>query len=135
LTWGWRPVTLGGVPINVLVVDDDPSFRVTVATLLRLRGFAVSGFASDQDETLEFVSTSGPDAVLLDISLPGPGGLDTLKKLKARGWSGPVLLTSSNSEAVSNSLALESGAVGFVPKEELATADLRAYLQPGPRNG
>jgi two-component system, OmpR family, phosphate regulon response regulator OmpR len=121
------------VEISILVVDDDPSFRVAVTALLKLRGFGVSGYAVDQEETSEFVSHCDPDAVLLDMSLPGADGLETLRRLKEMGWPGPVLLTSSNAEAVTNSLALKFGAVGFVPKGELAAADLGAYFRPGTR--
>lgn len=115
---------------SVLVVDNDPSFRLAVTTLLQSRGFTVSGYAWSQGEALVALSRLNPDAVLLDVCLDGPDGLDTVRALRETGWVGPVLLTSSNAEVVSNSMALQAGATGFVPKEDLVGTDLAAYLRP-----
>ena len=117
--------------IRVLVVDDDPSFRVAVTTLLQDRGFVVAGYAADQHEALASLSRCGPDAILLDVFLDRDDGLETLRVLRQTGWTGPVLLTSSNAQAVSDSLAVELGAAGFIPKEDLVAAQLSEYLRRG----
>jgi DNA-binding NtrC family response regulator len=110
---------------SILVVDDDSSFREAVSELLRARGFEIAGHASDRNDAVAAVQILGPDAVLLDIQLALTNGLDLLKELMRIDDDLPVLLTSSDSSAASQALAIERGAVGFVPKAELANADLR----------
>lgn len=119
------------MPLQVLVVDNDQSFRTAITTLLQAQGFSVSGYAANQGEALAALARASPDAVLLDLYLDGPNGLATLRALREANWLGPVLLTSSDAEAMTNSLALELGAEGFVPKEEIGHADLRLYFRSG----
>jgi CheY-like chemotaxis protein len=117
--------------IFVLIVDDDRSFRETASDLLRARGFVVAGEAADHLEALTAVERFRPDAVLLDIHLPQVDGFDIVSELSP-GADGPrVLLTSSDAEAATEELARQCGAVGFVSKTELATADFGRYLSAG----
>jgi len=119
----------GPVVTRVLVVDDDPGFRASVATLLRARGFEVAGYAADLDTTLDALGRLHPDAILLDMWLAGSNGLDVLERLVSLEGRPPVLLTSSDPDAVTDPLARRLGAAGFVPKEDLATTDLNDYFQ------
>lgn len=112
----------------VLVVDDDPSFSEAVGELLSARGFEVVGYAGDEDEAMVAIQQLRPDAVLLDIRLPGSDGLDLARRLSTGHPAPAVLLTSSDPDAANQRLALESGAVGFVPKAELGGADLGRYF-------
>jgi DNA-binding NarL/FixJ family response regulator len=113
---------------SILVIDDDSSFREAVSELLRARGFEIAGHAADRNDAVAAVQMLGPDAVLLDIQLAVTNGFDLLRELRRIDDDLPVLLTSSDSGAASQSLAIERGAVGFVPKGELADADLGNYL-------
>jgi DNA-binding NarL/FixJ family response regulator len=113
---------------SILVVDDDSSFREAVSELLRARGFEIAGHAADRNDAVAAVQMLGPDAVLLDIQLAMSNGFDVLRELMRTDDGLPVLLTSSDSGAASQSLAIQRGAVGFVPKGELADADLRRYF-------
>ncbi len=110
------------------MVDDDPSFREAVGELLSARGFRVVGYAQDGDEATAAVQQLRPDAVLLDIRLPGADGLDVARRLSVDDPAPVVLLTSSDPDAASQRLALEYGAVGFVPKAELGATDFGRYF-------
>ena len=114
--------------ISVLIVDDDRSFRETASDLLRARGFVVAGEAAGHLEALTPVERLRPDAVLLDIHLPDIDGFDVVSELSPGGDGPRVLLTSSDAEAATEELAQACGAAGFVPKGDLATADLGHYF-------
>ena len=112
---------------QVLIVDDDPSFRSSARILLAVRGYQVVAEADRGDEGLALASATRPDAVLLDVNLPDGDGLALAARLTATG--GPrVLLTSSDPTVAPPELVRTSGAVGFVAKEDLADAALDTYL-------
>lgn len=112
---------------QILIIDDDPSFRSSARTLLALRGYRVVGEADCGVEGLALASVTLPDAVLLDVHLPDGDGLSVAARLTAAG--GPrVLLTSSDPIAPPDHLVRSSGAVGFIAKEDLADVSLDAYL-------
>lgn len=112
----------------MLIVDDDPSFRATARRLLRARGLAVAGEASDYKEALAAVRELAPEGALVDVHLPGIDGLEVADGLSGDGVGPQVLLTSSDPGAATAALAEQHGAVGFVPKTELAGADLEGYF-------
>jgi CheY-like chemotaxis protein len=116
------------VSLRVLIVDDDPSFRAIARRLLRARGLAVAGEACDYKEALVAVRELAPDGVLVDVHLPDVDGLEVADELSRDGVGPQVLLTSSDSGAATAALAEQHGAVGFVPKTELARADLERYF-------
>jgi len=70
-----------GPPLRVLVVDDCPEARVPLRLLLRLRGCDVAE-AGDGPEALRQVESFGPDAVLLDLGLPGLSGFEVAGRLR-----------------------------------------------------
>jgi two-component system response regulator FimZ (fimbrial Z protein) len=69
-----------------------------------------------------------PDAILLDVRLPDADGLDLVRQLVAADDTPRILVTSSDTNAVSDEETKLAGAVGFVPKAALAEADLAAYF-------
>jgi DNA-binding NarL/FixJ family response regulator len=112
---------------QILIVDDDPSFRSSARALLAVRGYEVVAEADCGHEGLALASAISPDAVLLDVNLPDSDGLAMAARLTAAG--GPrVLLTSSDPTGAPDDLVRTSGAVGFVAKEDLADAALDSYL-------
>jgi FixJ family two-component response regulator len=77
-------------PQFVALVDDDLNLRAAVANLLRSAGFAAQMFASAED----FVRRARREAIrclVLDLGLPGMGGLELLRYLRANGWSTPIV--------------------------------------------
>jgi DNA-binding NarL/FixJ family response regulator len=116
--------------VRVLVVDDDSSFRSAAMEILRARGFEVVGEARDGMQAISAMALLRPDGVLLDVHLPDGDGFELVGRLGARVGRPRVLLTSSDAYAGSQELAERCGAVGFVAKTELMTADLERYLSP-----
>lgn len=110
--------------IQILVVDDSASFRQTAGELLHARGFRLLAAVGDGEQALAAVAEERPDGVLLDINLPGPDGLAVAASLTGRYPGLPIVLTSSDIDDVPPYLLAASGAVAFVPKTELVSADL-----------
>jgi DNA-binding NarL/FixJ family response regulator len=120
------------VRASVLVVDDDPAFRVTAAWLLRAAGLCVVGEAGSAAEALGAALDLRPDAILLDIELPDEDGLVLAARLTALPWHPRVLLISSDPDAALPEDVGATGASGFVPKHELPDAPLRRLLLDEP---
>jgi DNA-binding NarL/FixJ family response regulator len=118
------------MPNKVLIVDDHPSFRATVKTLLLADGFEVVGEAEDGRSALEEVERLHPDLVLLDIQLPDMDGFAVVHELLRRTDGVPkIILTSSHDETDFGTIVGSCGAAAFVPKGELSGAALRAVLR------
>ena len=100
---------------KVLIVEDDEALRPIVARHLRGQGFAVSEATSAEEATMLLGSGTKPDAVLLDVNLPGDTGWDLLRgpALAAAG-SPPVVITSAGS--VSPKRLAEFRCAGWLPK-------------------
>jgi FixJ family two-component response regulator len=98
-------------PQFVALVDDDPNLRAAFEDLLRSAGLAAETFPSAE----EFLQQAGREAVrwlVLDLGLPGMGGLELLRHLRANGWSTPIVCITamSDSEGKIDKRALEAGA-------------------------
>jgi DNA-binding NarL/FixJ family response regulator len=115
--------------IRVLVVDDDAGFRRAARELLHERGYEVVGEAAGTQEALATAALLDPDAVLLDVGLPDGDGLELADRLCDGRGHPRVLLTSSDLEAVPLELLQASSARGFVPKADIAAADLDLYFR------
>ena len=113
------------VAIRVLVVDDSQHFRRHVCELLMLRGLEVVDAAADGEDALAAVVRACPDAVLLDINLPGRDGYAVAASLAAICPAARIVLTSSDVDEVPTAVLVECGATAFVAKTDLATVDLR----------
>jgi DNA-binding NarL/FixJ family response regulator len=116
------------VPVRVLLVDDDDAFRQSAAQLLAQRGYDVVGQATTVTEARAAVVELRPDALLLDVNLPDGNGVAFATELTRDAGPLRVLLTSTDSSAVTRRLLNRSGAVGFVAKTDLMSGDLRSQL-------
>ena len=121
----------------VLIVDDEPMVREVVASYLERDDFRVASVA-DGTKALAFLQDRSPDLVVLDLMLPGVGGLEILEEIR-RADNGPavIVLTARGHEA-DRILGLELGADDYVVKpfspRELA-ARVKSVLrraQPAP---
>jgi DNA-binding NarL/FixJ family response regulator len=103
---------------RTLVVDDHPLTRSALVSLLEQRGFPVVGEAADGDEAVERARDVQPDLVLLDLTMPGVGGLEALPRVRAAApYCEVVILTASGTEE--NLLAaIRAGAAGYLLKTE-----------------
>ena len=107
--------------VRVLVVDDQPPFRVAAS------GFELVGEASSGEEAVERVAALAPDLVLMDITMPGMGGIAATRAITAVPDAPVVFFCSTYAEADLPSDALDSGAAGYIGKDALA-ADLLTRL-------
>lgn len=117
-------------PTRVLVVDDEPQIRRALGINLRTRGYDVD-LAETGELALELAARHHPDVVVLDLGLPGIGGVEVIQGL--RGWSQVPIIVLSVRDAESDKVAaLDAGADDFVTKpfgmDELL-ARLRAALR------
>lgn len=116
------------MPVRVLLVDDDDAFRRSAAALLAERGYELAGEAATLGAARAAVARLDPDALLLDVNLPDGSGVTLAAELSRAAARPRVLLTSTDSAALTGRLLACCGAAGFVAKPDLATVDLRAYL-------
>ncbi len=100
---------------SVLIIDDELSIRQSLGGALRDEGYRVQMAASGA-EGLEALRADRPDAVMLDIWMPGQDGLETLKQLKAEWPDLPVVMMSGHGTIETAVRAVKLGAFDFVEK-------------------
>ncbi|TDD31292.1 response regulator transcription factor [Nonomuraea terrae] len=123
---------------RILAVDDDQTIQRALWRGLRLEGFAVDT-AGSGPLALESFDRVRPDALVLDLSMPGMSGIEVCRRLRAAGTQAPVLILSDRDEVDERVAALAAGADDYVVKPfdlyELALR-LRALLRRnGPASG
>ncbi|MDC7745792.1 MULTISPECIES: response regulator [Rhizobium] len=102
--------------ITIGVVDDHPLFREGVTrSLSEITGFAVVGEGASSDDAGMIASTSRPDIMLLDVSMPG-GGLSAIGNVLTRSPTTKVLMLTVSEEVDTLLAALQQGAMGYVLK-------------------
>ena len=109
---------------TLLIVDDHARFRRSARSLLELEGFDVIGEAADGASALAEVERLRPDVVLLDVALPDVSGFEIAPAMAST--SRVVLVSSRDSPDVARTG--RSGALEFIPKDELSGEGLRALL-------
>jgi two-component system response regulator MprA len=116
---------------RILVVDDDPGVRHAVGRALRFEGYEVDE-AGNGTAALEQIDQRQPDALVLDLVMPGTGGLEVCRRLRAEGNDVPVLVLTARHELADRVAGLDAGADDYLVKpfalEELM-ARLRALLR------
>jgi DNA-binding NarL/FixJ family response regulator len=106
---------------RILLVDDHAVVRRGVRDILtESLGKVTFGEAAKPSEAIEQLQTSDWDVVVLDISLPGRGGLDALREIKRLRPAVPVLVLSMHAEDHYALRALRAGAAGYVNKDSAA---------------
>jgi DNA-binding NarL/FixJ family response regulator len=119
---------IGAVTGSVLIVDDDPAFRGLARRILSASGFTVVGEAENVKSAGQAAAALRPDGLLVDVMLPDGDGVALARELTVLPWSPRVVLTSSYPDAASKAEIDGSGAIAFVPKQELPTAPLGRLL-------
>ena len=117
---------------RVLVVEDDAGTRVLLTRFLQENGFAATG-ARDGAEMWEALERAPVDLVLLDVMLPGTGGMDLCRALRRKSAVPIIMLTARGTEA-DRVLGLELGADDYVPKP-FSRAELLARVRAVLRRG
>jgi FixJ family two-component response regulator len=109
-----KPEHLMSIPI-IHIVDDDPSFRTAVTRLLRAAKYEVRGYAS-ASEFLESASCNAPGCILLDLRMPGVGGLDLQQSLARMEERLPIIFLTGHGDIPASVRAMKAGAVDFLTK-------------------
>ena len=116
---------------KLLVVEDDTHVREAVARALRFEGYDVHT-AVDGNEALVHAAEITPDAILLDVLMPGTDGLTVCRRLRERGDHTPILMLTARHEVTDRVAGLDAGADDYLVKpfalDELL-ARLRALLR------
>jgi two-component system, OmpR family, response regulator MprA len=102
-------------PARLLVVEDDPRVRDAVARALRLEGYDVHT-AVDGNDGLVQVEALTPDAIVLDVLMPGTDGLAVCRILRDRGNRTPVLMLTARHEVTDRVAGLDAGADDYLVK-------------------
>jgi two-component system response regulator MprA len=120
--------------VRILVVDDETPMREALDRALRLQGYEVV-LAVDGGDALARFAERQPDAIVLDVLMPGLDGLEVCRRLRRRGSRLPVLMLTARDEVESRVEGLDAGADDYVTKpfalEELL-ARVRALLRRTP---
>lgn len=114
---------------TALVIDDHPITHLGASRLLRDLGYDPVGQAmSGEDALAQLADAPAPALIVLDISLPGTGGLDLVAPLKALAPDARILIFSMNDQTGFAARALQAGAQGFLSKNA-PPADFREAVR------
>ena len=118
--------------MKILVVDDERAVRESLRRALELEGYEIELAADGEEALYRLESNSQPDALVLDVLMPGVDGLEVCRRLRRSGNSLPVLMLTARAEVENRVEGLDAGADDYVAKpfalEELL-ARLRALLR------
>jgi DNA-binding NarL/FixJ family response regulator len=114
--------------MTVLIVDDHPRFRSIARKLLEHQGYRVVGEAGNGESALAAVRELRPDVVLLDVQMPGIDGFEVAARLNAADDAPAIVLVSSRDRIDFGALIAESGARGFIAKDDLSGPALAQLL-------
>jgi len=101
--------------VRILCVDDDPEFLRILGRMLEERGYEVY-LADSGKRALEMLEKVSPDLILLDIMMPDMDGWETLREIKRRGSTTPVIMLTILYEVGDRERSFERGADAHVPK-------------------
>jgi two-component system, OmpR family, response regulator MprA len=113
--------------MRVLIIDDDRALRDALRRALTLAGYEVTT-AEDAESGLDTIASEHPDAVLLDVGLPGADGLEACRRLRAEGDRTPVLMLTARDAIEHRIDGLDAGADDYLVKP-FDTGELKARLR------
>ena len=102
-------------PPLIAIVDDDDSLRNSLNNLIRSVGFWVQGFSS-AEAFLNSNQLAGTACLILDVRMPGMGGLELQRQLGAVDYRIPIIFVTSDGDDDARARALAAGAVDFLYK-------------------
>jgi len=118
--------------MKILVVDDERAVRDSLRRALELEGYEIELAADGNEALARLESADEPDAVILDVLMPGVDGLEVCRRVRSAGKKLPVLMLTARTEVEDRVAGLDAGADDYVVKpfalEELL-ARLRALLR------
>ena len=100
---------------QMLIVEDEPDLRECLKDFFGAKGFAVTGVSSG-DEAVEWLAQHAPDALLLDVNVPGLSGLEVLKTARRLYPDAKIVMVSGVERAETKGLARQYGAIAYITK-------------------
>jgi DNA-binding NtrC family response regulator len=101
--------------LKVCIVDDEVEFVTTLAERLQLRGFETQ-IATDGEKALQLIETDPPQVVVLDVMMPGMGGLEVLQRIKELNPQIAVILLTGHSATKEGREGMRLGAFDYLMK-------------------
>lgn len=102
--------------VNILIVDDLAFIKIVLKDLLEKSGFRVVGEASNGEEAIKLYQEKRPDAVLMDITMPGMDGLTALKRIRETDPLARIIICSALGQQRLILQAIQLGAKDFIVK-------------------
>jgi two-component system response regulator MprA len=112
---------------RVLVVDDEPAVRRALERALTLDDYTVE-LAADGQEALDVLAASPPDAIVLDVMMPGVDGLEVARRMRRAGDRTPILMLTARDAIDDRVTGLDVGADDYLVKP-FALRELQARLR------
>jgi len=106
---------MGNADPSILLIDDDPEFRDSVARLLRTVGLHTREFSSVRD-FLKADPPEGPTCLILDVRMPGRSGLELQRELAAANRQVPIIFMTAHADVPMTVQAMKGGAIEFLTK-------------------
>jgi two-component system invasion response regulator UvrY len=119
-----------GPRIDVMLVDDHAVVRMGFRLLIEAApDMRVVAEAASGEDAVRVVEEARPDVVVMDISMPGIGGLEALRRILAKAPEARVLVLSAHEDAMHARRTLKAGAAGYLTKRSAAEALIEAIRQ------
>lgn len=117
------------MPVRLLLADDHPIFREGLAALLNTRkNFEVVGEASNGEEAVALAHTRGPDLVLMDVHMPGLGGIGATRRMRDELPAVRVIMVTVSEDEEDLFEAVKAGAQGYIVKN-LASGEVLDLIE------
>jgi FixJ family two-component response regulator len=100
---------------SVHIIDDDDSFRRSMLRMLLAAGYVATGHRNAAEFLLAY-TPGGTTCILLDISMPGPSGIDLLKALMEHEWAPPVIFVTGRDDIITTIDVMKWGAFSYLLK-------------------
>ena len=102
---------------KVFLVDDHRSYRESLRASLTIKGFEVVGESRNGEDAVDLVAAVRPDVVLMDISMPGEGGIEAAKKISERSSDVRIIMLTMHADQNLLSDSIKAGATGYLVKD------------------
>jgi DNA-binding NarL/FixJ family response regulator len=105
--------------LRVVIADDHPHYRASLARELRTNGIEVVAAVPNATVAMAAVAEHAPDVVIMDLNMPGMPGFEAIRRLGDRAPQARVVVLTVSAESPDMADAMLSGAVGYVLKDDL----------------
>ena len=128
----WRAIAVGGEEnmAKILLVDDEPLLLESLEIILTMSGdYEVCGKAGNGVEALKMISETVPDVMLVDLNMPGMGGIELIPKVHADHPNVKIIVLTTFYDEKNIANAIAGGATGYLLKDSGKDAILNAVAQ------